>query len=246
MSKKTKAAISIAGLIIIIVAAAVAYNALRDRMDPYDSIDLVAVPEPGQTPADGSGGMPAQGPGGTPAQGPGSGAGSGGSGNSNDPGPDNAKDPGTDNTKDPDNDDNKIIAPDFAMVDADGNSLKLSDLIATGSPIVLNFWASWCPPCKSEMPVFEKVFKELGDEVLFVMVDLVDGGRETIETGAKFIKSEGYTFPVYFDVHQEGGYAYGIRSIPTTLFIDREGCIVTGIQGAIDEKTLRRGIDLLW
>ena len=137
------------------------------------------------------------------------------------------------------------MAPDFAMVDAAGNTVTLHSLLAGGKPAVLNFWASWCPPCRSEMPEFEKVFKELGDEVRFVMVDLVDGGRETIETGAKYIEAEGYTFPVYFDAEQEGAYAYGIHSIPTTIFIDRNGGIVTSAQGMLDESTLRKGVDLI-
>jgi peroxiredoxin len=76
-------------------------------------------------------------------------------------------------------------------------------------------------------------------------VDLVDGQRETKETGAQYIEEQGFSFPVYFDVEQEAASAYGILSIPTTLFIDKDGYIVTGVQGAIDAKTLRKGIDLI-
>lgn len=71
----------------------------------------------------------------------------------------------------------KIKAPDFTVVDAKGDSVNLSDLL--GKPIVLNFWASWCPPCKSEMPDFNEVYKEVGEDITFMMVDLVDGQRET-------------------------------------------------------------------
>ncbi|MCL2671445.1 MAG: TlpA family protein disulfide reductase [Clostridiales bacterium] len=135
-------------------------------------------------------------------------------------------------------------APDFTMLDINGNTVKLSDMV--GKPIVLNFWASWCPPCKAEMPDFEKVFGELGDEVQFIMLNLTDGQRETIENGKAFIGDAGYTFPIFFDSMQEGAYIYGIRSIPTTIFIDKDGYIIASAQGAIDEATLRRGIELAW
>ncbi len=134
----------------------------------------------------------------------------------------------------------KVKAPDFTVLDSDGNSVKLSDLF--GKPIVLNFWASWCPPCKSEMPEFDKVYGEVGEDITFVMVDLVDGQRETKEKGQKYVEDKGFSFPVYFDVDQAAGYAYGITSIPTTLFIDKDGYIVTGAQGPIDEATLLKGI----
>jgi thiol-disulfide isomerase/thioredoxin len=139
----------------------------------------------------------------------------------------------------------EVKAPDFGLIDIHGNEVRLSDLIANGKPIVLNFWASWCPPCKIEMPDFNRVYLELGDEVQFMMVDLVDGQRETVQSGTKYITDNNYSFPIYFDVRQEAAYTYGIRSIPTTLFINKDGYIVTGVQGMIDEGTLRRGIGLI-
>ncbi|MCL2512757.1 MAG: TlpA family protein disulfide reductase [Oscillospiraceae bacterium] len=137
----------------------------------------------------------------------------------------------------------KEKAPDFTVTDADGNSVRLSDM--EGYPIVLNFWASWCPPCKLEMPDFEKVYRELGEEVQFMMVNLTDGQRETKGRAEAYISGEGHTFPVFFDTKQEGAPAYGIRSIPTTFFIDRDGYIVTGVQGALEEAALRQGIDMI-
>ena len=132
-------------------------------------------------------------------------------------------------------------APDLYLIDYKGNELKLSDFF--GKPVVLNFWASWCPPCKAEMPEFDNVYEELGNDVTFVMVDLVDGSRETIEKGKKYVEDQGFLFPIYFDTKGEAGSKYGISSIPTTIFIDKEGFIVSGVQGAIDEKTLRLGIN---
>lgn len=130
----------------------------------------------------------------------------------------------------------KVAAPDFTVYDKDGNKVKLSDF--KGKPIVLNFWASWCPPCKEEMPTFNEVYENVKDDVVFLMIDLVDGGRETQSKGQSYIDEMGYTFPVYFDNDQSAAYAYGISSIPTTFFIDTEGYIVTGYQGGIDKQTL--------
>lgn len=137
----------------------------------------------------------------------------------------------------------RIKAPDFTVTDAEGNQIKLSDML--GKPVVLNFWASWCPPCKGEMPEFDKLYKEVGSDIQFMMVDVVDGNRETKEKGAAYIAEQGYSFPVYFDMDLDAVTQYGIRAFPTSFFIDREGYIVTGVEGAINESKLRKGIGLI-
>lgn len=135
----------------------------------------------------------------------------------------------------------KTKAPDITVYDEEGTAVSLSSM--EGKPMVLNFWASWCPPCKSEMPHFDSAFKEYGSDVNFFMVDLVDGSRETIDIGKAYINQQGYSFPVYFDTKGEAGSSYGVRSIPTTLFIDKDGYIVTSMQGALDEATLKKRIE---
>lgn len=139
--------------------------------------------------------------------------------------------------------DESIAAPNFTMLDAEGNSVELSDHI--GTPIVLNFWASWCGPCKNEMPGFDSMAAELGDKVDFIMVNLTDGGRETVDGATQFIKEQGYTFPVYFDTLLEGATAYSVRSIPVTYFIDTEGNVKAYSAGSMEEETLRQGIDMI-
>ena len=137
----------------------------------------------------------------------------------------------------------KNPAPDFTVTDAQGNSVKLSDFI--GKPIVLNFWTSWCSSCKSEMPHFNELYSEYKDSMVFLMVDLVDGQRETQAKGLSYVEEQGYTFPVYFDKKQSASDAYSILYIPTTIFIDAEGNIVKSYQGAIDKNTLIAGIEAI-
>ncbi|MBQ8208061.1 MAG: TlpA family protein disulfide reductase [Clostridia bacterium] len=135
------------------------------------------------------------------------------------------------------------LAPDFSMADREGNSFKLSDF--RGKPVILNFWASWCPPCKSEMPDFESAYKEYGEDINFIMLNVTDGSRETVETAKSFIESAGYTFPVYFDTGLEGSIAYGASSIPMTFFIDAEGKMVAYGMGMLDASSLAQGIGML-
>ena len=138
----------------------------------------------------------------------------------------------------------KIPAPDVTVYDREGNPVKLSDYF--GKPIVMNFWASWCGPCKMEMPDFNEKSQELEGKVHFLMVNMTDGDRETVETASKFIEAQGYTFPVFFDTTTEAAYTYGAYSLPTTFFIDAEGNAIAQATGAISGETLQRGIDMIY
>ena len=135
------------------------------------------------------------------------------------------------------------MAPDFTVYDLEGNAHKLSDF--QGMPVVLNFWASWCGPCKSEMPDFEEKYQVYGDQVQFLIVNLTDGSQETVATASSYVASQGYSFPVYFDTDMDAAYRYGVSAIPVTYFIDSEGALVTYRKGMISAEVLQKGIDLL-
>lgn len=133
---------------------------------------------------------------------------------------------------------------DFSVLDAEGKTVKLSDFY--GKPIVLNFWASWCPPCKAELPDFEAAYKKYDGKVTFLMVNLTDNRQETVEVAKSFVESQGYTFPVYFDTTYEAAYKYGVRSIPQTYFIDAEGNVVAKATGMISGNQLEEGIGKIY
>lgn len=136
-----------------------------------------------------------------------------------------------------------ITAPDFTVFDLDGNPVSLSDFF--GKPIVLNFWASWCGPCKMELPDFQEVYNEVGSDVQFLIVNMTDGSWETVETASAYLKEQGYTFPAYYDTQISAAMAYGVNAIPCTYFIDAQGCVAARSTGAIDAQTLQKGIRLI-
>ena len=141
------------------------------------------------------------------------------------------------------NDSNVIAAMDFIVYMQDGTSVNLSDFY--GKPIVVNFWATWCGPCKSELPAFETLYNEYGEDVNFMMVNLTDGAQETVSGVSDFVTENNYHFPVYFDTDVDAAMTYSVYSIPATLFIDADGNIVASHMGAMSESTLRNYIENL-
>ena len=134
-------------------------------------------------------------------------------------------------------------APDFTVYDRAGNTVRLSDFL--GKPVVLNFWASWCGPCKMEMPDFEEIYKEYKEELHFIMVNLTDGSRETMDTATTFLDRSGYTFPVYYDKDSDAAYTYQVYGIPVTYFINAEGNLIAQGSSALDAETIKRGIGMI-
>lgn len=138
---------------------------------------------------------------------------------------------------------NASAAPDFTVENAEGEKVTLASF--EGKPVILNFWASWCSPCKTEMPDFQAAYDTYGEDIQFMMVNMTDGARETRQSGEDFIKEQGFTFPVFYDVDLEAAYAYYVTSIPTTYFIDAEGNIVAAGRGMLDSEALEKGISIL-
>lgn len=122
-----------------------------------------------------------------------------------------------------------VKAKDFTLEDLKGSAVSLRDF--EGKVIFLNFWATWCPPCRIEMPDMEKLWQKFKDEDFVILaVDL----RETSEKVSSFIKENGYTFPVLLDSGGEVANTYGITAIPTTYLLDPRGRMVGKALGARD------------
>ncbi len=137
----------------------------------------------------------------------------------------------------------ELEAPDFTVYDISGAKISLSDL--RGKPVLLNFWATWCGPCESELPSFNAAYEAHGGEIAFMMVNLAEPGGERPEAVEEYAAEKGYSFPIYYDSGAEAASAYGVYSIPMSVFIDPDGIIRAVYPGAMDGDTLNRYIDAL-
>ncbi len=112
------------------------------------------------------------------------------------------------------------LAPDFEFQNPDGQPTLLSDL--RGKAVLINFWATWCPPCRYEMPYIQQVYDEWTGKGLVILAINVGENPSQVR---KFMQDYGLSFPVLFDTKQIIAQKYNIRGIPTTFFIDKNGVI---------------------
>lgn len=120
-----------------------------------------------------------------------------------------------------------VEAPDFELENLAGEQVKLSDF--RGKTVFLNFWATWCPPCRAEMPSMQSLYETIGNESFeIIAVDL----QESRSAVASYVEEGGYTFPVLLDSNGRVGATYGARSIPTTFLIDPDGNAIGYLVGS--------------
>src|SRR4051812_23980181 len=124
-------------------------------------------------------------------------------------------------------------APDFELKTLTGETVKLSDL--KGKKVMLNFWATWCPPCKAEMPAMEQFHKEAGDKVVILAVNI----DPHLDVQA-FVDENKITFPIPLDAEDTVNEMYQVLSIPTTYFIDTKGNIGNKYIGAMNHDTMKQ------
>jgi thiol-disulfide isomerase/thioredoxin len=122
---------------------------------------------------------------------------------------------------------NKILAPNFSLPLIDGKQQSLADL--KGKFVFLNFWATWCPPCRAEMPSMEKLYNRFKNKnLIFLAIDI----RESQKVIEAFIKNFNLTFPIALDRTGDIAMKYGVQSIPMTFIIDKDGFIIATAIGS--------------
>jgi len=125
-----------------------------------------------------------------------------------------------------------LPALDFELEDLDGNLISLSSM--RGKVVFLNFWATWCPPCRAEMPSMEELYNRFASrDFEIVAVDLQEKNKQV----RKFVDDNGLTFKILLDKNGSTGTAYGARSIPTTYIIDRDGSVLARTLGGREWDT---------
>lgn len=143
------------------------------------------------------------------------------------------------------NSSDKKTAMDFTVYNSDNEEVKLSDFNGE-KPVVVNFWASWCPPCKSEMPYFQEATDKYSrDDIEILMVNLTDGMRETRAIATEYLTENSYNMNVLFDDDFNAANTYNISAVPRTIFIDKEGNIIKDHTGVISSDDLNKYITQL-
>ncbi|MDA8367991.1 MAG: TlpA disulfide reductase family protein [Actinomycetota bacterium] len=132
-------------------------------------------------------------------------------------------------------------APAFALPELTDPSATLSLAQLRGRPVLVNFWASWCVPCRKEMPVLEAAYRRVGSRVAFLGVDTND----TRAAALSFLRQTGVTYPSVYDPHGTAATAYGLFGLPTTVFVSPKGRILERNVGALSSDSLSQGIALL-
>lgn len=131
-------------------------------------------------------------------------------------------------------------APDFAVYDLDGRVVQLSDYRGD-KPVFLNFWATWCPPCKREMPAMQQLYVERGDELEILAVNFLEH-RPLVEP---FVEELGLEFPILLDVTGEVSERYSVWSYPTSLFIDKDGIVRGRFIGELSYQMMEDFVDMI-
>lgn len=127
-------------------------------------------------------------------------------------------------------------AVDFALKTLDGEDAKLSDY--TGKKVILNFWATWCPPCKAEMPHMEEFYKKNNTNVVILAVNLTSGEANASNV-KKFSKEHRLTFPILLDTQGKVGKVYQAFTIPTSYIIDSNGIVQQKVVGPMSKETMK-------
>lgn len=113
--------------------------------------------------------------------------------------------------------------PDFKITSPDGRELLISSF--SDKPLLIVEWASWCPDCRNQLPIIQKMYEKYGDQVYFVLINLIEPEKETTEAADRYITQGEYAFPYYYDMDQSAADALQVQTIPSMYFVDKRGQI---------------------
>ena len=145
-----------------------------------------------------------------------------------------------------------ISSPDFSLTLYQGaqelgaEEIEFSSIFSQGKPVVLNFWAGLCPPCRAEMPGFQRVYEELGDRFLLLGLDVGPfTGLGSRADGQALLRELGITYPAGTTFQEGVMVDYKVRGMPTTVFLTANGQVLDTHVGLLDEKTFRSKVENL-
>jgi len=134
-----------------------------------------------------------------------------------------------------------FLAPEISLLDTNGKEITLSEL--RGRPVIVNFWATWCPPCRAEMPAMQRAFMDYEDEEVIILA-INSTNQDALQAVKQFVDEFDITFPILLDSQGTAANTYQISSLPTTYFIGKDGIIrEVVIGGPMAEALLRSRID---
>lgn len=132
--------------------------------------------------------------------------------------------------------------PESNYLNAEGDLLNLSDNYGKGT--LINIWASWCEPCRVEMPYFEEAYQTYGDDINFIMMDALESKpSETKEAAEAFFEEMALSMPIYFDHQMNNQYLFGATILPLTVILDDEGKVVEIVRGQVSPAKLNQMIE---
>jgi thiol-disulfide isomerase/thioredoxin len=132
------------------------------------------------------------------------------------------------------------LAPDFTLNTLDNRAVKLSQF--RGKPVLINFWATWCPPCEAELPMLQQTYQANQDKLVILGVNM----REDADTVAGRVDKAGLKYPVVLDGNGDVTNRYQVRVFPTSLFIDKNGIVQRIILGPLTEDTIRSALERVY
>lgn len=132
--------------------------------------------------------------------------------------------------------------PSTTYLDQEDNVHRLLD--NAGQPMIINIWASWCPPCRDEMPLFEQAYQEYGDELTFLMVNALESRpSETKQVALDYVESIDLSMPIYFDNQFANQIEFSASTLPLTAVLDADGEVVEIVRGQVSPAKLKQMIN---